>query len=138
MASVAEPGALAADPGVAGAEQLIHRTAPDTLAADSSMISAAERDQKTACMPPQIRNKATFRHCKYKIFQTLNHACVTWDSKAKPKDLLGGHINIRSIMPKCDQIQHLLNESNIDYLYITESWLHAHSPTAGLRPRTSG
>lgn len=29
-------------------------------------------------------------------------------------------------------MQHLWNESNLDYLFITESWLHANSATPGL------
>ncbi len=41
-----------------------------------------------------------------KLNITLNQAKVIWDPKCKPKGLFGGHLNIRSILPKCDQIQH--------------------------------
>ncbi len=77
-------------------------------------------------------NRATMKHRKYKLLKTLNHACVIWDSKAKPRGLLGGHLNIRSITSKCEQVQHLLYESNLDFLCISETWLHANSLTAGL------
>lgn len=42
---------------------------------------------------------------------------------------MGGHINIRSILPKIDQINRLLTDSNLDYLCVTESWLNPSTPT---------
>lgn len=38
-------------------------------------------------------------------YSTLNQARVTWDPQHKPKGLLGVHLNIRSILPKCDQVK---------------------------------
>lgn len=52
------------------------------------------------------------------LFQTLNNAKTIWDSRSKPKVILVGHINIRSIVNKTEQIEHLLSESNIDILRI--------------------
>lgn len=72
------------------------------------------------------------KHLKYKLLKTLNHACVIWDSKAKPMGLLGGRLNICTITSKCDQVQHLFYESNLDFLCISETWLHVSSPMAGL------
>lgn len=43
-----------------------------------------------------------------------------------------GHINIRSIVNKSEQIEHLLIDSNIDILGISESWLTPKSPTAAV------
>ncbi len=44
----------------------------------------------------------------------------------------GGHLNIRSIIPKSDQIKHLLAESNLDFLCLSETWLHKNSPSSAL------
>lgn len=77
-------------------------------------------------------NGAIVKHRKYKFFESLNNAHVKWDLKAKPRGLLGGHLNIRSIMSKYDQVQSLLSESNLDFLCISETWLHKDSPTVGL------
>ena len=50
------------------------------------------------------------------FFQTVNHDKVLWDLKSKPKGILGGHLNIQSIISKGDQIHTLLSDSNLDYL----------------------
>lgn len=65
---------------------------------------------------------------QYLFFQTVNHARVLWDVKCKPKGILGGHLNIRSLISKRDQISVLLLDSNLDYLCLTESWLHSNVP----------
>lgn len=57
---------------------------------------------------------------------------MLWDPRAKPKGLLGGHINIRSITGKSEQIKHLIVNSNLDYLCLSETWLHKNSPSAAL------
>lgn len=47
------------------------------------------------------------------FFQTVNHARLIWEPWSKPKGILGAHLNIRSVqLPKPDQIQHLLIDSN--------------------------
>lgn len=66
---------------------------------------------------------------QFRFFQTVNHAKVIWDTKTKPKGIVGGHLNIRSIISKRDQVQHLLTNSNLDYLCLTESWLNCNIPT---------
>lgn len=48
------------------------------------------------------------------FFQTLNNAKTIWDSQSKPRGILQGHINIRSIVNKAEQREHLLSDSNID------------------------
>lgn len=51
----------------------------------------------------------------------LNPGPTTWakdnmqEPMSKPKGILGGHLNIRSILPKRDQIEHLLTDSNLDF-----------------------
>lgn len=50
----------------------------------------------------------------------------------KPKGMLGGHQNIQSLKSKSDQINHILLESNLDFLCLTETWLHKNSPSAAL------
>ncbi len=44
---------------------------------------------------------------QFRLFQTVNHAKVIWDSKTKPKGIVGGHLNIR----------------------LTETWLNCNIPT---------
>lgn len=65
----------------------------------------------------------------YPLFQSVNHARVLWDAKCKPKGILGGQLNIRSLIPKRDQVSALLLDSNLDYLCLTESWLRSNIPT---------
>lgn len=60
--------------------------------------------------------------------QPLTH----WDPTAKPKGLLGGHLNIRSLISKSDQIQHLLLDSNLDFLCLSETWLNKNAPSAAV------
>lgn len=66
------------------------------------------------------------------FFQTLNNAKIISDSRSKPKGILVGHINIRSIVNKTEQMEHLLSESNIDILGVSESWLTHSSSTAAI------
>jgi len=63
-----------------------------------------------------------------RLFQTVNHARIIWNSESKPKGILGGHINLRSKLPKIGQIHNLLTDSNLDFLCISETWLNV--PTA--------
>ena len=57
---------------------------------------------------------------------------MLWDPRSKPRGLLGGHINIRSLVSKSDQIEHLLNNSNLDFLGVSETWLSKSSPEAAV------
>lgn len=59
----------------------------------------------------------------------MNHAKVIWDSKSKPKGIFGGHLNIHSILSKREEVQHLLSESNLDFLALSETWLNTNIPT---------
>ena len=45
------------------------------------------------------------------MFQTVNHAIVLWDPKIKPKGIYGGHLNIRSVVSKTEQLEQLLTNS---------------------------
>ena len=69
---------------------------------------------------------------RMKLFQTVNHASVLWDAKTKPKGIIGGHLNIQSIISKTEQLEHLLTDSNIDHLGLTETWLTPHTPRLSL------
>lgn len=71
---------------------------------------------------------STRKQRELEFFQTINHAQVIWNYQSKPKGILGGHINIRSILPKMDQIHNLLTGSNPDYLCVSESWLNQYAP----------
>ena len=73
--------------------------------------------------------RAEGKQRQFRFFQTVNHAKVIWDSKTKPKGIVGGHLNIQSIISKQDQPQHLLKYSNLDYLRLTETWLNCNIPT---------
>lgn len=63
-------------------------------------------------------SRAAQKQKHYLLFQTVNHARVLWDVKCKPKGILGGQLNIRSFIPKRDQVSALLLDSNLDYLYL--------------------
>lgn len=63
-----------------------------------------------------------------KLYQTVNHASVLWNPKTKPKGIFGGHINIRSVISKTEQLEHILLDSNLDYLCLTETWLTSTTP----------
>ncbi len=64
-------------------------------------------------------NPAIKKLRKLNFLQTVNNARVLWDPCAKPSGLLGGHLNIRSLIPKSDQIKHLLTDSNLDFLCLS-------------------
>ena len=57
------------------------------------------------------------------MFQTINHAQIIWNPKSKSSGVLGGHINVRSLLQKLPQIEILLSDSNLDFLGISETWL---------------
>lgn len=65
-----------------------------------------------------------------KLFQTVNHASVLWNPLTKPKGIFGGHINIRSVMSKTEQLEHLLLGSNLHYLCLSETWITATTPVS--------
>ncbi len=60
-------------------------------------------------------NPVIVKQRQFKLFRTVNHARILWDIDAKPKGLLGGHLNIRSIVSKCDEMKHLVTNSNLDF-----------------------
>lgn len=80
--------------------------------------------------PPTLTTQTTsyLKQQQMKLFQTVNHASVLWDAKTKPKGIFGGHLNVRSIISKTEQLEHLLTDSNIDYLCLTETWLTPTTP----------
>jgi len=67
--------------------------------------------------------RCRLRVCSFIILETL------W---AEPRGLLGGHLNIRSLLSKSEQIQHLLLGSNLDFLCLSETWLNQNAPLAAL------
>lgn len=73
---------------------------------------------------------AEIKQQNMKLFETVNHASVLWNSKTKPKGIFGGHLNIRSVVSKTEQIEHLLTDSNLDYLCLTETWLTPSIPSS--------
>ncbi len=84
----------------------------------STKASATTLNVST-CRNPAVRKQSVCR-----IFQTVNHAKVLWDPNVKPRGLFGGHLNIRSIASKNKQLSHLLSNSNLDFLCLSETWLH--------------
>lgn len=72
-------------------------------------------------------SRAAFQQKSVKYFLTVNHTKVIWDPKKKLKGITGRHLNIQSLMPKRDEIQHLLVDSN--FLALTETWLSSHTAT---------
>ncbi|MEQ2189935.1 hypothetical protein GOODEAATRI_030422 [Goodea atripinnis] len=47
-----------------------------------------------------LQTEAINKQKHYLFFQTVNHARVVWDPALKPKGIFGGHLNIRSLIPK--------------------------------------
>lgn len=77
-------------------------------------------------------NPGIAKNRKWAFFHTVNHSKIIWDPKTKPKGILGRHLNIRSILSKTEQINHLLLNSNLDYLCLSETWLYKNTPSAAL------
>lgn len=71
-----------------------------------------------------LQSQAIIKQRQNNFFQTVNHAKVVWDLIVKPKGICGGHLNIRSIFPKCGEIRIILLGSNLDFLCISETWLN--------------
>ena len=59
------------------------------------------------------------------MFQTINHAQIIWNNNSRSSGILGGHLNVRSLLQKLPQIEILLSGSNLDFLGISETWLNA-------------
>lgn len=77
---------------------------------------------------PKVRDEIPIhKQRNFLLFQTTNHAKVLWVPRAKPKGLLGGHLNIRRVASKTDQLEKLLMDSNQDFLFLSESWLTVSS-----------
>ncbi len=98
---------------------------------DEPTVTADECQQRRCHVSAKCHlvNRATMKQRQSKLFQTVNHAQIIWNSDTKPKGILGGHINIRSILSKIDQIQNLLIDSNLDFLCMSETWLTSNVPT---------
>lgn len=77
-----------------------------------------------------VNTAAVLKQQHIRLFQTANHASILWNPKTKPKGIFGGHLNIRSIVSKTEQIEHLLTDSNLDYLCLTETWLTPSIPSS--------
>lgn len=45
---------------------------------------------------------------------------------------MGSHLNIRSFISKGDEIKHILVDSNLDFLCLSETWLNKNSPSTAL------
>lgn len=143
----------------AGARSMMHITAAEGTAAYavvrtaehaglsevplSTGTAAASQIQQQTDYTPKLqqtlttamhrhRNPILKKHRSIKLFQTLNQARTIWDPCHKNRGLLGGHLNIRSITPKREQLEHLLINSNIDFLGLTETWLKSSSPEAAV------
>ena len=59
------------------------------------------------------------------FFPTVNHAKILWDRKSKPKGIFGAHLNIRSLLPKHDEVKSLVMDSNLHFLGLSETWIHS-------------
>lgn len=102
---------------------------------DSKPTNLGESDFKdikniTSTVFASCRNPALIKQRTSLFFQTVNHAKVIWDPKLKPKGLFGGHLNVRSAVAKTDQVKHLLMNSNLDYLCLSETWLQTSTPVS--------
>lgn len=64
-----------------------------------------------------------------KFLQTVNHVKVVWDCSIRPKGILGGHVNVKSLPAKAEQIEKLLMGSSLDFVGPSETWLTPMTPT---------
>ncbi len=107
---------------------------PSLICKQYNVLSGVKQTNKLQAPYENSKTKGAINHAaqkqkQFKLFQTVNHAIVIWDSKLKPKGILGGHLNIRSITSKRDQVEHLLMNSNLDFLALSETWLSTSTPT---------
>lgn len=47
----------------------------------------------------------------------------------KPKGIFGGHVNVRSVSSKMEQLEKILTDSNLDYLCPSETRLNPAIPS---------
>ncbi len=59
---------------------------------------------------------AVEEHRKLQYFQMVNYSKIIWDCGAKPKGILGVHVNVRSMLSKHEQLEKLLLDSSLDWL----------------------
>lgn len=76
---------------------------------------------KTLTRMKKLYMEAVNKHNHHLFFQTVNHARVVWAWVLKPKGIFGEHLNIRSLMPECEEIRTLLVDSNSDFLCLSEA-----------------
>ena len=77
-------------------------------------------------------NPRIVKNRKWAVFRIVNHSHTIWDPKANPRGLLGGHLNIQCLIAKSDQMQHLLLDSTLDFLCLSETWLNKNAPSAAV------
>lgn len=109
------PAAYGLTGGSEGVQALPEPSMRDMHAGDGSLTKLRQGEVGVKPADPQASRKQK----QYLFLQTVNHAKVIWDSQIKPKGILGGHLNIRSIIAKEDRIHTLLTESNVDYLCLS-------------------
>ena len=116
--------------------RLNFNTRHDVSSNNFSLLGCGDLDRssvsliKPAADTTVCRNPAVRRQRLFKTFQTVNHAKVLWDPKLKLRGLFGGHFNIRSITAKSNQLTHLVSDSNLDFLCLTETWLKQTTPAS--------
>lgn len=108
----------------------LNETPPATAAASGVAPTATCPAAQGPQVPPALaslnepkvkpRNPILKSYRSTKQFQTLNRTKTVWDPKHKPKGLLCSHLNIRSLCNKREQLEHILHESNLDCLAISE------------------
>lgn len=89
--------------GTASSAQSVFRLANSAAARRANNGGA---DNTTQTRPED--NHAAQKQKQYLFFETVNHARVLWEPTCKPKGILGGQLNIRSLISKKDQIAALL------------------------------
>lgn len=97
---------------------------PGTVSTTVALPSVNTREEKT--LHPAIISSTAGHPAG------LSQARTIWDPVYKKGGLFGGHLNVRSLVPKREQIEHLLCNSNVNFicLFIYETWLTSSSPKA--------
>jgi len=78
------------------------------------------------------RESAVEKHRKLQYIQTVNNSKIFGGGGAKPRGILGGHLYIRSMLSKHEQLKKLLMDSNVDFLCLSETWLTKTFPSTSL------
>ncbi len=105
---------------------------PSLICKQYNVLSGVKQTNKLQALYENSKTKGAINHAaqkQFKLFQTVNHARVIWDSKLKPKGILRGHLNIQSIISRGIKLS-ICYELKLDFLALSETGclpVHQHA-----------